>query len=353
MTTQCRRHGRKTAVISQREPAGVDGVHTEHLDDAVHGVVGVGVQLDEGVGAVGEPVDLAGRRERRLVDEGEILVAGDGLVRIHIGEVEEVALRPVQIRDDVRVEIGQADLVNVRPYKHVQPAAAGQGVLAIAAVDDVRSVVADDAIVVEAAGQIDIRRPDGLQNLDLGIEPDVEVHAGQYGVETFAFVCRRAVDVTVFEEGVADIIDDIGIVASPAAHVIGSAAAIDDVVSRAAEDEVVELIAGEVDGRRANAAVDLQLLDLRAGRQGVARAGDDVVPGAFAGIFPDDVAGVVDVISVAVGAAIHDVGAAAADEIVLAGLAAQYVALAVADQDVLTSGAGEVFDADELGMWIF
>ena len=30
-----------------------------------------------------------------------------------------------------------------------------------------------------------------------------------------------------------------------------------------------------------------------------------------------------------------------------------YVALAVADQDVLTSGAGEVFDADELGMWIF
>ena len=160
-------------------------------------------------------------------------------------------------------------------------------------------------------------------------------------------------DVTVFEQGVADIVDDIGIVAFPAAHVIGTPTAIDDVVSRAAEDEVVKLVAGQVDGRRANAAVDLQLLDLGAGRQGVARAGDDVVPSAFAGIFPDDVAGVVHVIGIVVGAAVHDVGAAAADEIVLAGQAAQYVALAVADQDVLTSGAGEVFDADELGMWIF
>ena len=188
--------------------------------------------------------------------------------------MQEVALRPVQIRDDVRVEIGQADLVNVRPYEHVQPAAAGQGVLAIAAVDDVRTAVADDAIVVEAAGQVDIRRPDGLQNLDLGIEPDVEAHTGQHGVETFAFVLRRAVDVTVFEQAVAGIVDEIGIVASPAAHVIGTRAAIDDVVSSAAEDEVVKLVAGEVDGRRADVAVDLQLLDLGAGRQGVARVGD-------------------------------------------------------------------------------
>ena len=57
-------------------------MNTEHLDDAVHGRVGVRVQLDEGVGAVGEPVDLTRCRERRLVDEGEILVAGDRLVGI-------------------------------------------------------------------------------------------------------------------------------------------------------------------------------------------------------------------------------------------------------------------------------
>jgi hypothetical protein len=51
---------------------------------------------------------------------------------------------------------------------------------------------------------------------------------------------------------------------------------------------------------------------------------------------------------IVVGAAIHDVGAAATDEIVLAGLAAQDVALAIADQDVLTGGAVDVLDADEL-----
>ena len=83
------------------------------------------------------------------------------------------------------------------------------------------------------------------------------------------------------------------------------------------------------------------------------RAALALATSAFASIFPDDVAGVVHVIGIVVGAAVHDVGAAAADEVVLAGQAAQYVALAVADQDVLTSGAGEVFDADELGMWIF
>ena len=90
-------------------------MNTEHLNDAVHGRVGVRVQLDEGVDAVGGPADLASRRKRRGADEGEVLVAGDRLVRIDQGEVEQVALRPVQIRDDVRVEIEQADLVDGRP----------------------------------------------------------------------------------------------------------------------------------------------------------------------------------------------------------------------------------------------
>jgi hypothetical protein len=37
---------------------------------------------------------------------------GDRLVRIDEGEMEKVALRPVQARDDVRVEIEYADLSN-------------------------------------------------------------------------------------------------------------------------------------------------------------------------------------------------------------------------------------------------
>jgi hypothetical protein len=64
--------GAPSAAVSQEEPAGVDRVHAEHLDDAVHGRVGVRVQLDEGVGAVGEPVDLARRREAGGADEGEV-----------------------------------------------------------------------------------------------------------------------------------------------------------------------------------------------------------------------------------------------------------------------------------------
>jgi len=83
-----------------------------------------------------------------------------------------------------------------------------------------------------------------LQNLDLGIEPDVEVHAGQHRVETLAFVLRRAVDVTVFEQGVAEIVDDVGVVAAPPVHAVGAGAAVDDVVAFVAVDDVVELVAG-------------------------------------------------------------------------------------------------------------
>src|SRR5262245_24932666 len=48
----------EAAAASQEEPGGVDRLHAAHLDDAVRRQVGVRVQLDEGIGAVGEPVDL-------------------------------------------------------------------------------------------------------------------------------------------------------------------------------------------------------------------------------------------------------------------------------------------------------
>ena len=97
-------------------------------------------------------------------DEDEVLVTGDRLVRVDVGEVEHV-LRGVEVRDDVGVEIEQADLVDGLPQESVAGAAARHGVLAIAAVDDVDTVIADDTIVVEAAGEGDGRRPGGLQNL--------------------------------------------------------------------------------------------------------------------------------------------------------------------------------------------
>ena len=56
-------------------------------------------------------------------------------------------------------KLKQADLVDGLPQESVAGAAARHGVLAIAAVDDVNTVIADDTIVVEAAGESDGPRP--------------------------------------------------------------------------------------------------------------------------------------------------------------------------------------------------
>src|SRR5262245_31643331 len=342
-----------SAAVSQEHQDGVAVGHAVELDDGVHRQIGVGVQLDESIGAVGEPVDLTRRRERRGRDEGEVLVSRHGFVRIDEAEVQHVALRTAVVGDDVRVETEVPDLVDGLPQEGVGAAVAGQGVLAVAAVDDVRGDIADDTIVVEAAGQVDVGQPNGLQNLDLVIEPDVEAYGGQHRVETFALVFGRAVDVTVFEQRVAGIVDDVGVVAAPAHHVVGAGAAVDEVVAVIAVDDVIELVASEIDGIRAVVVLDVELLDLGAGRQHVAGAGPHHVERAFAGVLADHVAEIVDVVVIVFGAAIHDVGAAPTDQIVFPAQAAKHVRAAIADQDVLAGRAGEVLDADELRVWIF
>ena len=64
----------RTAAVSQEHQDRVARDHTAELDHAVRGQIGVGVELDECVGAVAEPVDLARRRERGGADEVEVLV---------------------------------------------------------------------------------------------------------------------------------------------------------------------------------------------------------------------------------------------------------------------------------------
>ena len=130
------------SAVSQEEPAGVDRVHAVHLDDAIRDHVGVRVQLDEGIGAVGEPVDLARRRELRGIDEDEVLiaVAGHRVVGIHVGEVEKVAFRTIEVDDDVRVV--RAALGDRRPQEYVAAPFASQRVEPEAADDDVDPIVA-------------------------------------------------------------------------------------------------------------------------------------------------------------------------------------------------------------------
>src|SRR4051812_15401794 len=69
---------------------------------------------------------------------------------------------------------------------------------------------------------------------------------------------------------------------------------------------------------------------------------------AFAGLLPGKVAGVVDVILIVAGAAIRAVGAATAVEKIPAVHAAEHVDAAIADQEVLVGGAGDVLDAAEM-----
>src|SRR4051812_15756867 len=69
---------------------------------------------------------------------------------------------------------------------------------------------------------------------------------------------------------------------------------------------------------------------------------------AFAGLLPGKVAGVVDVILIVAGAAIRAVGAATAVEKIPAVHATEHVDAAIADQEVLVGGAGDILDAAEM-----
>src|SRR6188472_4252694 len=99
-TTSTAVPGGASAAVSQEHQDGVARDHTAELDHAVRDQIGVRVELDEDDGAVAEPVDLARRRERGGADEGEVLVAGDRLLRIDVGEMKHVALRSAVVGDD-------------------------------------------------------------------------------------------------------------------------------------------------------------------------------------------------------------------------------------------------------------
>ena len=91
----------------------------------------------------------------------------------------------------------------------------------------------------------------------------------------------------------------------------------------------------------------LEDLDLRAGREAVARAGPDPVVGALAGDLGDVVGPIVDVVGVAAGAAQHRIGAGAAIERVVAAVAEQHVRAVHAGERVVAISAMEAVGAPE------
>ena len=124
---------------------------------------------------------------------------------------------------------------------------------------------------------------------------------------------------------IAGVVDEIGVVAGPADHGVGTGAAVEEVVAAVAEDRVCRAVA---EALQVGAALQDQGLDVR--RQPVVDGGEDRVV-ALAGILDHLIAGIVDEIGVVAGAAAHGVGAGAAVEEVVAAVAEDRVRQAVAE----------------------
>ena len=137
-----------------------------------------------------------------------------------------------------------------------------------------------------------------------------------------------------FGDRVVGVVDEVGVVAAAADHLVDAAAAVDDVVAVVADDLVAAGVAGQVDRRRAGVVGGLQRLDVGAGRHGPAHAGAHHVDALAAG-FGHRVAGIVDDVGVVAEAADHGVGAGAAVQVVVAVVAAQRVVAAEALEHVV------------------
>jgi hypothetical protein len=119
--------------------------------------------------------------------------------------------------------------------------AAHHGVRARAAVEEIGAVaplkviggpITDQHVVQPIANAVDRRRSGEEQVLHIGAEA-----VGDAGVDGVEAAAGR------FGDGVAAVIDNIGVVAHPAGQDVGARAAVQPIISRAAGDDVVEAIA--------------------------------------------------------------------------------------------------------------
>ena len=121
--------------------------------------------------------------------------------------------------------------------------------------------------------------------------------------------------VDVFRHHVAGIVDIIDVVALAARHDVGTAPAIDHVVAGVADDRVGQRIAGPIDTADARQRQILQIRAQRVTQRGLHQIG------ALAGVFGDDVAGIVDNICVVASPAGHRIRPRAAIDHIARGVA--------------------------------
>ncbi len=307
----------------------------DHVADVVDDVAVAAGAADQGVraGAAVEGV-VAGIADQGVVlgvaEEGEVAGADDG----DVFEILQVALVQVDGALGGRVErdlqavgafvgqfLDQGELADLVDTVGVVALAADQGVQARAADQLVVAVVADDDVVQRVADAVDVAGAGQGEVLDVGAEG--VVHGGADGVDLAGQGAGLA-------DHVADVVDDVNVVAQAADHQVGAGAAVQHVVAVGAPEDVVQRVAGGVEG-----AAD-QVEVLQVGAQGVVDVGVHRIDVAGRRALLDDhIADVVDDIAVVAGAAFHDVRAGAAVEGVVQG---------IAGQGVVECRAGGVFD---------
>ena len=164
---------------------------------------------DVGV-AVAGAVDVAAAGQGQVLDVGAERVADR---RLHgVGALADEFRRHVAgIVDDVGVVAG----------------AAHHGVGAGAAIEGVVAAVAGEDVGVAVAGAVEVGGPGQGEVLDVGAEREAHRRLHQVG----AFV-------GIFGHHVADVVDQIGVVAGTAQHGVGARAAVEDIVAAAADERV-------------------------------------------------------------------------------------------------------------------
>ena len=156
------------------------------------------------------------------------------------------------------------------------------------------------------------------------------------------------------DDGVAGILDDIGVVAHPADHEVRPCAAdqlvdaiqaIKHVVARATHQRVAEFVAGAAEPA---AAGEPQVLDM--GVQRVRRQGRSHPVDALARRLDDDIAGILDEIGVVARPADHEVRPCAADQLVVAIQAIKQVVAFASVQHVGAGAAGQRYSRADIAL---
>ena len=253
-----------------------------HVDDI--GIVAEPAGHRVGVGTAIQHVvaGVAGQHVRKLV-AGAVDVGGSGE-----NEILEVVVQREVHRRTHRVGTFEGELDNdIAEADDI-------GIVAPPAGQRIDARVASEPVVLPIAVAIDRARAGEREVFEIG--PQRQGDRREDRVDSAA---------GFLEDDVADIVDNVGIVAEAADQVVGTETAVENVVAGVAGDAVIEPVARAVDG----ACEQFEVLDIVGERPRNRRAHRvDALPGGLDRPIP----GIVDVVDVVTVATRHGIGAAGA-----------------------------------------